>query len=355
MNRVLTLYIGKQVLQGVLLVMLVLLGISLLFEFLAKLEYVGENGTTYLTILKFILFSIPTVMYDIFSPAVLIGGLMALGGMASNSELIAMRAAGVSKYKITGMVTLTGILLMLMVVLLGETVLPVAEKNKNDLNNQIRGYGTNSGLNNVWLKEGKSFINIGKIVSDTEIENIKVHSLLSSDVTSTTDISSASLQENGQWLGKEVVITDYSNTAVKLERLETSLYTWSFDLSLLEVLSNKPETLSLKSLHGYVSYMDDNNLDSSRYKLSFWLKLFAPFTVLVMLLLALPFAFGSLRSMAAGNLIVIGLVIGLLYYILSGIASHLGHLYGMPPLVNALAPSLVFILLAVFLMMRQKF
>ncbi len=353
MQRTLTLYVTRNVLLGVLLVLCVLLGVSLLFEFLDGLEKVSKYNAAYTDIFYLVIFSVPAIVYETFPSAVLIGGLLALGGMASKSELIAMRAAGVSKVQISMMVAFTGIFLMLFIVAVGELLLPKSETQKEMLESKIKGWPSTTVINNVWLKEGRQFIKIGQAPSDKHLLDVEIYEFIDQKVSSIIQAKEAHWVEQN-WQLQNVIVTVFNDEQVMVSEKEALSYNWQFDLSLFTVI-DRPETLTLMDLHTYANYMEANDLDGSRYRLSFWLKLMSPVTVMVMLMLALPFAFGSLRTMASGNLIVIGLVVGLGYYIFSGIASHLGYLYGLPPFINAFAPSVIFILLALFLMLRQKF
>jgi lipopolysaccharide export system permease protein len=116
---------------------------------------------------------------------------------------------------------------------------------------------------------------------------------------------------------------------------------------VFDVLSIEPSVMSARDLFEYVNYLKRNKLDAATYRLAFWLKVMTPISCVVMLFIVLPFVFGPLRSVSAGQLLVVGILLGLGFYILMQIASQIGQLYGIPPFISATFPVLCFTIMGI--------
>ena len=131
---------------------------------------------------------------------------------------------------------------------------------------------------------------------------------------------------------------------------------WPSSLSpdVLSVVVVEPEALSIADLWIYVEYLDNNTLDSSRYRLAFWIKVATPLATLTMLLLTVPLVFGSLRSVGAGQRIFIGVMIGIAFFLSNNLLNHLGLVYGLAPLPSALLPTALFFLISTYFAARVR-
>lgn len=352
--RILSTYIATHLLKTIAVVMLALVGISTFFEFINEVKYLSRDHVTLTDIVMVVLLAIPESTYTIFATAVFIGSLVALGGLSSKSELVAMQAATLSKQKISLVVIVTGILLMVVMVTLGEFVLPHTQTERQQLSSKIKSNVVVRQLQNVWVKEDNYFIQFGNVGSDNNINEIKVYLLANNRIVSIYEAASAT-QLDTTWRLVDVKQSDFVSGQVNIRLLPQMDFSWQFDRSMLYTLGANSQNLSLRAIAQYIKYFDINEIDGSQYELAFWVKLFAPLSVLVMLVLALPFAFGSHRVGNTGTMLVTGLVLGLLYYVLSGILTNMGQLYGLHPIVSAVTPPTLFLSFAVFLIMRQKY
>ncbi|MDZ7749804.1 MAG: LptF/LptG family permease [Halofilum sp. (in: g-proteobacteria)] len=113
-----------------------------------------------------------------------------------------------------------------------------------------------------------------------------------------------------------------------------------------------PASLPIWRLGPYVEYLEANRLEAGRFQLAFWQKIATPLSTLVMLLLALPIVFGSLRSAGTGQRVFLGSLIGIAYYLLSELFAHIGIVYGLAAPVAALAPAALFTVVGVAALRR---
>ncbi len=206
----------------------------------------------------------------------------------------------------------------------------------------------------VWARDANDFIFIGKVEED------KLYGLsmwrFDADKKLDTVVyaKEADFVEQSHWMLKDVQVTNLQND-IEISKQNLDEYRWDTTLApdKLAVVTVKPEELSLTGLYDYVSYLDASEQDSSRYELALWRKVTQPFSIAVMMLMALSFIFGPLRSVTMGARILSGVIAGFTFYISSEFFGPLSLVYEMPPAFGAIAPSVVFLTIAVLLLRRK--
>ncbi|MBX2836942.1 MAG: LPS export ABC transporter permease LptG [Gammaproteobacteria bacterium] len=352
-------YIGRSILMTSLLVLLTLLSLAGVFSFIAELEDVGKGSYSALLAAQYVLLTLPGKAYLLFAPAVLLGALLGLGALASNSELTVMRAAGVSVGRIIRAVLLTGVGLMLFIAILGETLLPKSEQIAEELRltalEQRLSVKGNSGL---WVRSGQRYVNISTVMPDFTLLDVTV--LLYQDHQLKSSIGAARAKQQGNdWLLEDINITTFEPESVEKRFVESEV--WQnlvgndtnepvptlVSADVLKSLSISPESLSARNLYDQVNYLRANQLDSKSTELALWVKVLSPFATMVMLMLSLPFVFGSQRSGGAGQKIFIGILLGISYVLLNKLLTQLALANGLAPFISALIPLLCFLAIAV--------
>ncbi len=348
MISILDRYIGRSIFTTSILVLIVLLALTAVFSFIAELDDVGKANYTVGTAAFYIFLRLPASAYELFAPAVLLGSLLGLGGMATHSELVVMRAAGISIQRIIRSVLQVGILLMLMVALLGELVAPKAEQYAQDLRlsalSKKVSVGSDSGL---WLRSDDLYINVKTVLPDLSLVNISVYRFEGNRLEYTMNAKRAIQSNDGKWSFEDVTYTDFFGSHTEVRNVAHEVRSQFIKPELLQNLTVDPETLSAKNLIQQVSYMRKNSLDSERIQLALWTKLTNPLATLVMLMLSVPFVFASQRGGGSGQKIFIGIMLGIGYIMVNRLFTHMGLVYGFPPVVSALAPLLFFLTIAV--------
>lgn len=355
MFKILDFYIGRTIVATSLLVLATFIGLSGIIKYVDQLRKVGEGSYDMLQALLFVVLSIPRDIEMFFPMAALLGSLIGLGMLASSSELVVMQAAGYSKLNIGVSVLKTAVPLMIIVTLLGQWGAPQAQKMARDL----RTFSTSGGnvvsiLSGVWARDANDFIFMGK-VDDDKIYGLNMWRFdQNKELYSVIFAQEADYLGDNQWELKHVQLTDMKdNVEISKEELET--YRWATSLApdKLAVVTVKPEELSLSGLYDYVNYLKTSEQDSSRYELALWRKITSPFSIAVMMLMALSFIFGPLRSVTMGARILSGVIAGFTFYISSEFFGPLSLVYGIPPAFGAIAPSVVFLIIAILLMRRK--
>ncbi|NVD07546.1 LPS export ABC transporter permease LptG [Vibrio sp. JPW-9-11-11] len=355
MFKILDLYIGKTIIATTSLVLATFVGLSAIIKYVEQLRKVGQGTYDLIQALMYVLLSIPRDIEMFFPMAALLGALIGLGMLASSSELVVMQAAGFSKLNIGMSVLKTAVPLMVLVTLLGQWGAPQAQKMARDL----RAFATSGGAilsvrTGVWARDANDFIFIGKVEDD------KIYAMnmwrfdQDKQLESIIHAAKVEYESDNTWIMKDVQVTEMVDE-VEIRKQTLPEYRWTTSLApdKLAVVTVKPEELSLGGLYDYVSYLKASEQDPSRYELAFWRKVTQPFSIAVMMLMALSFIFGPLRSVTMGARILSGVIAGFTFYISSEFFGPLSLVYSIPPVFGAVMPSLVFLSVALMLLRRK--
>jgi len=336
-------YLARTVLAGIAMTALVFAGLFLFIDFVRELRQVGTADYSLMTALYYVALRLPQRLYELAPPVILVGALLSLGALAAASELVVMRAAGLSVARITRSVLQAGLLVALLVALLGEYAVPYSSQQAQTLRVQALNQSVLvGGKQGIWFRDGERYIHIGKVLPGRQLHDVSLYELDSARrLKSASRIAYAQAQADG-WLLQDVVTSVIGDNGVQTWQQDRQFVNRLVKADLFDVLKTDPEDMSARDLYHYAAYLQQNNLDADVYRLQFWLKLLTPLTCLVMLLLALPLVFGSqARTGGAGQRVVIGLSIGIVFYVLNRLVNHLGLVYGLPPLLSAALPPLL--------------
>ena len=362
-------YLAREILLAVALVLAALLVLYTSFDFINEMNDVGKNGYRIEHAALFVLLQIPARAYELLPIAALIGTIYALAQLASHSEFTILRMAGLSTRGAVRMVMLPGVLLVAFTFLLGEIVTPQVETFTQKLRLKAGAGPVARGLKSgLWVKDtsrtpdGKvlvRFVNIGSVGSDNSLERVKVY-----EFDSALRLQNIAFADRGtfvpprSWRLSNVTETRFINTGGsdapdKIEVSQEPDRLWQSELNpqLLAVLTVTPERMSARNLSTYIHHLEDNKQTAERYQIAFWKKIIYPFAVLVMMALALPFAYLHFRSGGISFKIFTGIMIGIGFYLLNNLFSHVGLLNTWPPILSAAMPSIV-VLAAALLALR---
>lgn len=337
-------YLASQLLTSIALVLFGLVALFSFFELINELDALREGSYTLGKALLYVLLHIPALMHELLPIAAVIGGLFAFARLASQSEFNVMRVSGLSPRQLVRYLGALGIGLALVILLIGEFLTPVAERTAQQLKvrstSQVVAQSFRTGL---WAKDGPYFINAAQMLPDASLLGLQIYrfdSVLHLDLVQTAE--RANWLGNGQWRLEGVSRTHILPAGLRSERLAQLNWPSSLTPDLLAVLMVAPERMSIRSLHAYIRHLTANRQKASRYEIAFWNKLAYPLAAPIMLLLALPFAYSQPRAAGVGGRIMIGVLIGLGFYMLNRLATHLGLLNNWPPALSAALPLIVF-------------
>lgn len=342
MTGLLSRYVARSVIGGALLVLAVLVSLDSLFNFFGELDDLGEGDYDGWTAALYILLTVPGRTYELFPASVAIGGVLGLGALAANSELVVMRAAGISIWRIILMVMQGGVILMVILVAIGEGVAPASQQKAERLRAAaISGQGVSRGERGLWVRDEGRFINVGEILPGRVLRDVEIYSFDGTRLEQALHAERA-VHEDDEWTIDDIRRTRFADGALSTAQTESEQRTRLVRPELFQLLTVSPESLPAWQLYAYVNYLRSNDLEAERFNLALWKKLEKPLSTLVMLLLALPVIFGSLRHTGTGQRAFIGSLIGIGYYLVAELFSHIGIVYGLAAPLAAMAPVLLF-------------
>lgn len=356
MFKIVDRYIGRNVITMVFLCTTGLVSLSSLIKFVDQLRNVGRGGFDIESALLYVSYTIPGQYVMFFPLGVLLGTVLALGNLASSSELIVMQSLGKSKLGIVFSACKSMLPLIAVVMLISEFIAPVFEVKSESvfMNSVYNGQVavTNSG---IWFKEGNEFINISYVLSDGSLDSVYRYTFSEEKPRKLIRKESA---KKGVWDGSKWVMQNIQYVTFSEDRIYIKHYNkkvWDILLSpdKLSAVGVSANELSIRGLVGYISYMKSNGQNVDRYLLELYRKIISPFMILVVLLLAASTIFGPLRSASMGARIVVGIVVGFAFYAVNEILAPFTIFYGVPPILGAMLPSVVVLAIAIFLLKHK--
>ncbi len=352
--KILDLYIGRIIASTTLLTLTVFVSLSGIIKFVEEMKAVGKGNYDLSHAALYVLYFIPRDVELFFPMAALIVGLIGIGMLASNSELVVMQAAGMSRLEIIRSVMKSAVILILISMIVGEWLAPVGEASARHVKAQaISGGSLISATGGTWAKDGDYFVHINEVEDTGSLKNIQIYRFNQTLKLESWLSAESAVYQDDAWQLTNVVDTSISANAITSENYRVKRWQSSLTPDKLGVVTVKPESLSVTDLIEYLDYLAENQQDQSRYQLAFWRKLVQPITVAVMLLLALSFIFGPLRSVSMGARIMMGVATGILFFITNQVLGSLSLVYQLPAIFGALMPSLIFTGLALFFMKRK--
>lgn len=346
-------HVGRSIFLSTLLVMGVLLALSLFIAFVRAMPDFGKFSFGLPELLHYVVMSQPRELYELFPIIVLIGAITGLSALALNSELIAMRAAGVSITRIIASAMKTGLVFVVVAVLLGEYVVPFTESQAQRERAKALHESLQQRSSGLWLRDGATFVNIGEVLPDLSLLRVNVYQFQDSTRLRAQTYAARARLVNGQW-----TLEDVRESLIDDDRVDFRLSRgrpWDTKLTqeVVSVFAVVPEGLSIQQLKRYIEHLRQNNQQTERYQLAFWQKVFLPLATAVMVLLATPFVFRLVRSGGLGSRVFLGILLGLAFVVLNRIVGFFGLLHGLSPMWSALAPILLFLALALVLLRRS--
>ncbi|MDG6472319.1 LPS export ABC transporter permease LptG [Glaesserella parasuis] len=353
--NVLERYIGRTILASIMLTLFMLVGLGAIIKFVEEFRSVGRGSYDGLHAAYYTLLTMPRDIETFFPIAALLGSLMGLGGLASRSELVVMQSAGFSRFRIGLAVMKTAIPLMVITMIMGEWGVPQTEQYARNMRSIAQSGGsmlaTQGGF---WAKDGNDFIYIRQIQDERNLNNILIYQFDNQVLKSIKQAEKATYSEQG-WLLQKVDKSEIHESGITQTRETDQTWKTSITPSKLGIASLKPESLSISGLADYVGFLKDTGQDPKRFEITFWRKVFQPISMAVMMLLAISFIFGPLRSSTMGAKIVIGILAGFIFYVANIVFGNLSLVVSWLPVpIGALIPSLLCLSVVWWLLNKKR-
>ncbi|VFP83332.1 LPS export ABC transporter permease LptG [Candidatus Erwinia haradaeae] len=351
-------YIGKTIANQILSTLLMLVSLSSAIKFVDQLRKTGQGEYNLLSAILYTILSIPKDIEIFFPMGALLGALIGLGLLTQNKELIAMEAAGFTRMQIIGSVMKITFPLIVIMMLIGEFITPLGvDIARNYRIKKLMHTAVYSTTGSVWIREHTNFIFIEKIHTNNQITGISIYKFSNNKNLYTVQYAKSGKYNAHKklWDLSEVYqsnlnqITQICNTYTVHNEWNTSITP-----NKLRILTLNPETLSIRGLYHYLKYLDQSGQQGTRYQLSMWGKICQPLSLIVMMLMSLSLIFGPLRRTSMGVKIVTGISFGFLFYILNQIFGLLSLVCHASPILGALLPSIVFVVISITILIVCK-
>jgi len=351
--QILDRYIAKSVGFSTLLVMGVLLTLFAFFAFMDEAGKIGKGRYGTWQAFQYVLLTMPRLAYQLFPICALLGTTIGLGILAGNSELVAIRAAGVSLTRIIGSVMKIGLLFVVLTIIIGEGVAPAAERYAQTLRSvAMSDKLTLQGREGLWARDGNSFVNVRHILPGERLGQIYIFERDDMHRLVKLVRADSAVYRQGGWILQGVLSSDITEQGVTSARAEEAPWQTNLSPDLLNVVTVKPNTLSILGLYEYVQYLNDNGLDAAVYEQALWGKVIAPLVTAVMVFISIPFVFGPLRSVGVGHRILVGTLAGVGFHILNQMFTYMGLVFNFNPILSALAPAMLAFLAGYYMLRR---
>lgn len=349
-------YIAKTILAAMGLVTLMLAGLQVFILFVNQLDSIGKANYGIGKATVFVLLQIPYQVYLFFPMASLLGCLIGLGVLANNRELVIMRASGMSIWQITFAVFKVAMLLIVILTFAGETLIPKLSHLANDQKMQALSGGQSlRTAKGVWLRQKNDFISIGSIRSENTLLNVyQFHFDEKHELRFARKIARIERRDHDVWQAYGVDETILHPDKTEAKNIQEMPWDVALKPSILSLASSEPDEMTLKDIHRYLRAQRGNQQNVQRFQLVYYQRMIQPFSTVVMMLLAIPFIFGPLRSTPIGYKILVGATVGFSFHILNRFFGPVSQVFQWPPEIAAFVPTFLFALLGIYLMRRVR-
>ena len=341
-------HLAREIYGATALVLAAFLLLFAFFDLIHEFEELGRGGYQLQHALAFVLLTMPGRVYELFPIAVLIGTLYALTLLARHSEITVLRCSGLSTVALLKTLAKIGLLFMVLTFVFGEFIAPPAEKAAQELRlkalSSLVAQEFRSGL---WVKDEHSFVNVREVLPDTHLRGVRIYEFDASQrLRSISEAEAGEYLPPSRWRLTGVVRTEFGEDEARVTRQAEMMWHSALNPNILSVLLVVPERMSFVNLFLYVRHLEENQQTAQRYIIALWKKLVYPFAVLVMMALALPFAYAQDRMGAVSIKVFAGIMLGITFHMLNGLFSSLGVINSWAPFYSAITPSALFLLLA---------
>lgn len=349
--------IAASVLRALLATWVLLVALDAFTAFADELSDIGKGSYSLATAILHIAWTLPRRAYEVFPTAAVIGALAGLGALAPSAELTAMRAGGLSKARIAGAAAATVGLLVGLLTIAGETLAPWAEHRAQSLQAGALSQDLIAlGKTGVWARDGATLLNArrGEARGDSvALVDVRVYEFGDDGRLSRISTAARAEHDGASWLLHDVVRQAFADDAVATEKLQTYAWPSVLDPRVLTLSVVKPRHLGLADLDAGIEYLDRNQLDASDWRAAFWRRLFYPLNVLLLVFVALPFAFGTLRSGGLAKRLFVGILLAIAWNMMQRSLTNVAAVYAIDPRLAQLLPAVLLALAAAWYFRRH--
>ena len=336
-------YLYRTVLVYTFMAMTVLLVLGGLVVFISQQGDIGVGNYSAGDAFLFTLLNMPQQTFELLPIGAMIGALMGLGNLASGSELVVTRASGVSVWRIAWPVGLAGLTLALIMYGVGEYAAPpMAQFAKREKTTSKLQDVSFAGSSTAWVKEGNLILRVQTGEVDRAFGGVSVFELDGpTHLRSIQRAARISVADPGRWSLHNVATSRFDKDRVEGDTVGEFTMRSTVNPEFLGLAATDPQLLTLRGLAAYIDHLRRNSLETASYEIGYWSRIARLLAVVVVTLLALPFVFGPLRTTGAGTRTVIGVLLGVVFFLVTGTIEKGGQLFNLNPVLVGWLPTAV--------------
>ena len=336
-------YLYRTVLVYTFMAMCVLLTLGALFLFISQQKDIGVGAYSAGDAFLFTLLNLPQTAFELLPIGALIGALMGLGHLASGSELVVTRASGVSVWRIAWPVGLAGLTIALLMYGIGEYAAPpMAQFAKREKTTSKLADVSFAGKSSAWVKDGNLILRVQTGEVDHAFGGVSVFELDgSTKLKAIQRAARISVGDPGVWVLHNVATSRFEQNSVAGNMLGESSMRSTVNPEFLGLAATDPQLLTLRGLASYIDHLRRNSLETAVYEIGYWSRIARLVAVIVVTLLALPFVFGPLRTTGAGTRTVIGVLLGVVFFLVNRTIESGGQLFNLNPALVGWMPTVI--------------
>jgi lipopolysaccharide export system permease protein len=348
-------YIQAAAVKTLVLVSAGLTALFSLLELVDQLHDVGKGQYRLIDAMVYVLLTAPARLLQLMPVSMLLASLFALGALASHNELTAMRATGVSPRRIVGSVFKVAGLVLAVLFLAAQFVIPPAEQHAQTervsrLQSSSEPVRVENGL---WAEGEDQYLNVRRFAHGNVPEDIYIYDFAANrKLQRFIHAAGAEVRPDGTWLLRGVVRKEFHDSGIETEHLAWLSWHSFLRPQQVSLLILPPESMQPVELYRYVSDLERRHLPAARYAQELWAKVDIPLAMAAMIMIAVPFALGPLRTHGTGQRIMIGAMIGIVFSLVEQITRYLGLLLDLSPALTATLPSFTLMAVALYLFRR---
>jgi lipopolysaccharide export system permease protein len=346
-------YLGRELLWGVGMTLASLVAIAYFVTFAGEMDHIGTHDFTAETAVLYVMLKMPKIVQEMFPVSILIGGLFSFGGLAATNELTIMRATGASMLGLLWQLRKVGLLLIVVAVVNMEWAVPLAERGAKVVKTTALHQSLVEYSDAFWLRDGDHFVRMEHVESDGSVAGVQWMKILQHGELSEVSFADRATHKDGVWNMEQIRVSRIGRQQVTAEQHQQLDHQSTISRDFVRLASRDPEDLSTGDLLQYSRFLEKSGLDSNRYWHTFWSRIAAPFGLVVMMVMALPFSVSEGRSLSAGRRIVTGVFIGVGFYLINKVLMNTGEIYQFNPVVTVFIVPILFFLSALWMIRRR--
>jgi lipopolysaccharide export system permease protein len=351
--RIIDRYIAMFLLRTTLMALFVLVSLFAFLSLIDQLEETGRGNYNVIKAIEYVCLTVPRLAYEIFPIAAVIGSMASLGILSSNNELAIIRTSGVSSFRLAYSMCKGGILIIIIAIVVGEFIAPYSEQTAQHLRSvALTEQITLKTKYGFWSRDGQSFINIRKILPGDRVEDIYIYEFDDMHRLRTSTYAKRAEYVNEQWLMEDIEQTSIQDDYVSIKLLKKAAWESLLNPEIINLVTIKPQYLTFRGLFDYIKYLKTNGQNSTHYEQALWAKITNPFSIIIMIIFAIPLVKSNSRTIAIGQRVFVGCLIGIGFHICNQVTGQFGIVYGVNPALSVTSPT-IFLAVITFWLLRR--